>query len=233
MDHTNRAAAVAEKDEVRAEQVRNRAVNTIPRKPGYDLIKRLFDVVFSALAIVMLSPLMIVTALAIVIDDPKGGPVFTQVRVGKGGKEFKFYKFRSMVVNADAMKESLAALNEMDGPVFKIRNDPRVTKVGRIIRKTSVDELLQLWNVLKGDMSIVGPRPPLPKEVAQYTEDQMRRLSVPGGLTCYWQCRGRSNVGFDEWMEMDIQYIADRGIWTDLKIIAKTFGAVIRMAGAQ
>ena len=166
------------------------------------------------------------------LDDPKGSPLFVQTRVGKDGKEFRFYKFRSMVVDAEKQLEDLMDQNEMDGPVFKIKDDPRITRVGKFIRRTSIDELPQLWNVLKGDMSIVGPRPPVPREVAQYTDYQRQRLNVTPGLTCYWQVqRDRNYCSFDEWVEMDIRYIRERSVGTDMKIIFKTFGAVLGMNG--
>ena len=143
------------------------------------------------------------------------------------------YKFRSMCVNAEDKLDDLKKLNEVDGPAFKMENDPRVTRLGRFLRRTSLDELPQLLNVLTGSMSVVGPRPPLPEEVDEYTPYQLQRLCVKGGLTCYWQCSGRSNVGFDEWMDMDIQYIKDRSAMTDVKIIIKTVGAVLECNGAK
>ncbi len=199
---------------------------------GYRFVKRMFDIVASAIALIVLSPLLLVVSLLIVLDDPKGAPIFTQTRVGKDGKEFRFYKFRSMVVDAEERLDELMGQNEMDGPVFKIKDDPRITRMGKFIRKTSIDELPQLWNVLRGDMSIVGPRPPVPREVAQYSDYQRQRLSVTPGLTCYWQVRKDRNLcSFDEWVEMDLQYIRERSIGTDLKIIFKTFGAVLGMNG--
>ncbi len=186
----------------------------------------------SAVVLIVLSPLFLVVSIFIVLDDPKGSPIFVQTRVGKDGKEFRFYKFRSMVVDAEAQLDELLAQNEMDGPVFKIKDDPRITRVGKFIRKTSIDEMPQLWNVLRGDMSIVGPRPPIPREVVQYSDYQRQRLSVTPGLTCYWQVRKDRNMcSFDEWVEMDLQYIQERSIGTDLKIILKTFGAVLGMNG--
>ena len=153
---------------------------------------------------------MLIVAIVIVIDSPGAGPIFAQTRVGRDGKEFKFYKFRSMVPNADAMKDALMDQNEADGPAFKMKNDPRITRVGKFIRKTSIDELPQLFNVLKGEMSIVGPRPPVPREVALYDEYQMQRLLVTPGLTCYWQIQPhRNDLSFEKWLELDIQYIND------------------------
>lgn len=201
------------------------------RRYIYRAIKRISDVVLSALALIVLSPLFLITAIAIKLDSE--GPVFySQLRVGKGGKTFKMYKFRSMCVDAEKQLDKLKDLNEKDGPVFKIANDPRVTKVGRIIRKRSIDELPQLINIIKGDMSIVGPRPPLPNEVEQYTTYQMQRLSVKPGLTCYWQISGRSDISFDEWVELDCKYIRESSVWTDIKIILKTVPAVLFGRGA-
>ena len=205
---------------------------TLKKKPFYEFCKRVMDILCSGLAIVVLSPLMLVVALLVRSD---GGPAFfKQVRVGKDGKLFRIYKFRSMCVNADSpeMLAKLAALNEMDGPAFKIKNDPRITKVGRFIRRTSIDELPQLFNIFRGDMTIVGPRPPLEREVAQYTDYQRQRLLVKQGLTCYWQCSGRNNISFEEWVELDLKYIRERSLWTDIKIIFKTIPAVLSGDGA-
>ncbi len=200
---------------------------------GYEICKRIFDLVLSALALILTSPIFLISAIAIRLED--GGPAFyTQTRLTKGGKEFKMYKFRSMCVNAETMLDSLMEQNEMKGPAFKIKNDPRITKVGRILRKTSVDELPQLLNILKGDMSIIGPRPPLPREVAQYTPYQKHRLDVKTGLACYHECQGRSNANdFDEWVESDLRYIRERSIATDLKIIYWTIRIVLTGKGAM
>lgn len=190
--------------------------------------RRTQDIIFSALALIVLSPLMLLTALVIVIDDPSAGPIFTQERVGRGGRRFKLYKFRSMCPNAEAKLDSLMSQNEMDGPVFKIKNDPRITRVGHFIRKTSIDELPQLWNVFKGDMSIVGPRPPLPREVNQYGAYEWQRLYVTPGLSCYWQIAPhRNELSFEQWLELDIKYIKERSFWVDWKIIFKTIKAVL------
>lgn len=187
----------------------------------YEVIKRLIDIVCSFLGVLVLSPLFII--IAIIIKTTSKGPVFfSQKRVGKNGKEFNMYKFRSMVVNAEELKEKLAAQNEMSGPMFKMKDDPRVTKVGKFIRKTSIDELPQLWNVLKGDMSLVGPRPSLPKEVAQFEDWMYKRLEVKPGLTCYWQVSGRNNIDFEDWMKLDIKYVDERSTWIDIKLIFKT-----------
>lgn len=191
----------------------------------YEAIKRLIDVVCSFMGVLVLSPLFII--IAIIIKTTSKGPVFfSQKRVGKNGKEFNMYKFRSMVVNAEELKEKLEAQNEMSGPMFKIKDDPRVTKVGKFIRKTSIDELPQLWNVLKGDMSLVGPRPSLPKEVAQFDKWMNKRLEVKPGLTCYWQVSGRNNIDFEDWMKLDIKYVDERSTWIDIKLIFKTIGVL-------
>ena len=205
----------------------------LKKKPIYEFLKRAMDIICSGLAIVVLSPILLVLAIAVKSD---GGPAFySQVRLGKDGKKFRIYKFRSMCINADSpeMLAKLAKLNEMDGPAFKIKNDPRITKVGRFIRRTSLDELPQLFNIFRGDMTIVGPRPPLESEVAQYTDYQRQRLLVKQGLTCYWQCSGRNNINFEEWVELDLKYIRERSLWTDIKIIFKTIPAVLRGDGAE
>ncbi len=157
--------------------------------------------------------------------------IFRQRRAGRGGKPFTFYKFRSMFVDAEKRRAELAALNELDGPAFKIRNDPRMTRVGRLMRRWSVDELPQLWNVFKGDFSLVGPRPPTLNEVPSYERWQRRRLSVSGGLTCIWQVSGRNEIAFEDWMRMDMRYIARRGPWTDLRLLAPPSRAVRAAAG--
>lgn len=192
----------------------------------YLLLKRSLDILASLAGLIVLSPLFLIVALAIKIEDPKGSVFFSQQRCGKDNKLFPMYKFRSMVSNAEELLEELKEMNEMDGPVFKIKEDPRITKVGKFIRKTSIDELPQLLNVLKGDMSLVGPRPAIPHEVAEYTEYQMQRLLVKPGLTCIWQVSGRNTIGFDEWVEMDLEYIKTRSFLLDLKLIFKTVGVL-------
>ena len=190
----------------------------------YWIGRRTQDVILSSLALVALSPVMLATAIAIVADDPSAGPIFSQERIGRNGKPFKFYKFRSMCPNAEEKLDDLLDQNEMDGPVFKIKDDPRITRVGKFIRKTSIDELPQLWNILKGDMSIVGPRPALPREVAQYTPYEWQRLYVTPGLSCYWQIAPhRNQLSFEEWMALDVKYVKERSFWVDWKIIFKTF----------
>ena len=187
----------------------------------YEAIKRLIDIICSFMGLLAFSPLFII--IAIIIKFTSKGPVFfSQKRVGKYGREFDMYKFRSMVVNAEELKEKLAAQNEMSGPMFKMKDDPRVTKVGKFIRKTSIDELPQLWNILKGDMSLVGPRPSLPKEVAQFEDWMYKRLEVKPGLTCYWQVSGRNNIDFEDWMKLDVKYVEERNLWIDIKLICKT-----------
>jgi len=199
---------------------------------GYWALRRLQDIVLSVAALLVLWPLMLIVSIAIVIDSPGAGPLFVQTRVGRDGKEFKFYKFRSMCPNAEEKLKELLKQNEMDGPAFKMKDDPRITRVGKFIRKTSIDELPQLWNILKGDMSIVGPRPALPREVAQYNDYMRQRLIVTPGLTCYWQIQPRRNdLTFEEWMELDIKYIQERSFKVDWMIIFKTFGAVLGMNG--
>ena len=192
----------------------------------YSVTKRLIDIVGSLCGIILLSPLFLIVAILIKLEDPKGKVFFAQERNGKYPKTFKMYKFRSMVHNAEELLKDLIDRNEQTGPVFKINDDPRITKVGKFIRKTSIDELPQLFNVLKGDMSLVGPRPPIPHEVEQYNSYQMQRLAVKPGLTCIWQVSGRNNIGFDEWVEMDIEYIKTRNLWLDIKLIFKTVGVL-------
>ena len=205
---------------------------TIYEKPVYLAVKRCFDIVFSLLCIIVFTIPILFVMLLIVIDSPGASPIYTQYRVGKNGRVFKFYKLRSMVPEADQMLDSLLDQNEMEGPAFKISNDPRITRVGRVIRKTCIDELPQLWNILKGDMSFVGPRPPLPREVEQYNDFQRNRLSVVPGLTCYWQIQpNRNSLTFDKWLELDLKYIEERNVKTELMIIFKTVGAVLNMEG--
>ena len=198
----------------------------------YWFVRRTQDVVLSLLGLLLLWPLMLVVAVVIIIDSPGAGPIFAQNRIGRDGKEFKFYKFRSMYPDSESRLSELLQYNEMDGPAFKIKNDPRITRVGKLLRMTSIDELPQLWNVLKGDMSIVGPRPGLPREVAQYDDFARQRLLVQPGLTCYWQIQPfRNRLSFEEWVELDIKYIKERSFATDWKIILATFGAVLGMNG--
>ncbi|WP_455542997.1 sugar transferase [Intestinibacter sp.] len=193
------------------------------KREVYLIIKRLTDIVGSILGLVVLSPVFLIVAILIKLEDKDGAVFFSQYRSGQNNKKFKMYKFRSMVSNAEELLSELQELNEQEGPVFKIKEDPRITKVGKFIRKTSIDELPQLINILKGDMSIVGPRPALPSEVEQYSSYQMQRLLVKPGLTCYWQVQGRNSLGFNEWVELDLKYIQERNLWIDIKLIFKTF----------
>lgn len=193
----------------------------------YLFLKRLIDIVGSGLGILILMPVFLIIGILIKLEDPKGSIFFSQKRNGLNGKEFNMYKFRSMVHNAEDLLESLMSKNEMDGPVFKIKDDPRITKIGKFIRKTSLDELPQLFNVLKGDMSLVGPRPPIPREVIQYNTYQFQRLSVKPGITCYWQISGRNNIDFDEWVELDLKYIKERNLFKDIYIILMTLPVLL------
>ena len=201
-------------------------------KPMQYASKRLLDIVASASALLVLSPLLLAVAAAIKLTS--NGPVlFSQQRIGLHGSLFDLLKFRSMVVDAEALKDKLAALNEQTGPVFKMQNDPRITGIGHFIRKYSIDELPQLINILRGDMTIVGPRPALPKEVAQYKAWQRRRLSVRPGLTCYWQVSGRNSIGFEDWMRLDLRYVDNWNFGVDVQLILQTFPAVFAGRGAS
>jgi lipopolysaccharide/colanic/teichoic acid biosynthesis glycosyltransferase len=188
----------------------------------YLITKRLIDIIGSLCGIIVLSLLFLFIAIFIKIEDPNGKVLFTQKRVGLNGKEFHMYKFRSMVSNAEEKLAELLKYNEISGAMFKMKEDPRITKVGKFIRKTSIDELPQLFNVLKGDMSLVGPRPPLPREVALYSDYDMQRLLVTPGCTGLWQVSGRNSVGFEEMVELDLKYIRQRSVIYDLRIIIKT-----------
>lgn len=193
----------------------------------YLLSKRMMDLIFACIGIFLLIPLFTIVIVIIKLEDRRVPVIFKQVRVGKNGKEFRIYKFRSMIANAEDLKLSLEEKNEASGPVFKMKQDPRVTKFGRFIRKTSIDELPQLINVVKGDMSLVGPRPPLPEEVEKYTSYEKQRLTVTPGLTCYWQVNGRSTIGFEQWVEMDLNYIQERNFLVDIKLIVKTIFVLV------
>ena len=219
--------------EVPSEQPRFDVYTSItPKKRIYLHIKRIQDIVLSALALVILSPLMLLIALAVVIDDPRGGPIFSQIRCGRNGELFRLYKFRTMCVDAEQRLSELLPYNEMAGPVFKIQNDPRITRRGRFLRSTGLDELPQLINILRGNMSIVGPRPPLPREVAEYTPYQRQRLTVTPGLTCFWQVSPRRNsLSFDDWVELDLRYIREQSWLLDWKLTFQTVRAVLRREG--
>lgn len=197
-------------------------VNNKENKLVYNFLKRTIDIIGSLCGLILLSPLLIVVGMLIKLDS-KGPIIFAQKRVGLNGREFKMYKFRSMVVNAEELKDKLKENNEMSGPMFKMKDDPRITKIGKFIRKTSIDELPQLFNVLKGDMSLVGPRPSLPKEVKEFEPWMLKRLEVRPGLTCFWQVMGRNSIDFEDWMKLDIRYVNERSLWLDIKLIFKTF----------
>lgn len=197
----------------------------------YPIAKRVLDIVVATGALLVCAPLMALVSLLIKLTCP-GPVIFVQERAGRNGRRFGMYKFRSMTTEAEAARASMAAQNEIPGPVFKIRNDPRITPLGRFLRKASIDELPQLVNVLKGEMSLVGPRPPTPEEVEQYEPWQRRRLEAKPGLTCIWQVSGRSHVPFDRWVQMDIEYIENQSFWLDIKLLLLTIPAVITGRGA-
>ena len=201
-------------------------------KPFYSFIKRTFDIIFSFVFLIVLFIPFLIIALIIFIDDPKGSPFYVSERIGRRGKPFKMFKFRSMIIGAEDMLDSMMKDNEKDGPAFKMHDDPRVTKIGHFIRKTSIDELPQLLNALLGDMSVVGPRPPIMKEVVQYSREDLKRLLVKPGLTCIWQTRKkRDDVPFREWVAMDVEYIQKRSVWMDLTLIFKTAFVMISKEG--
>ncbi|WP_353949385.1 sugar transferase [Sporolactobacillus sp. Y61] len=193
----------------------------------YLFFKRVMDIFGALIGLILLSPVFLIVALAIKLEDPKGRIIFKQIRVGKNGKTFYIYKFRSMVTNAEQLLVKLLEKNDTNGAMFKMKNDPRVTRIGRFIRRTSIDELPQLVNVLRGDMSLVGPRPPLPREVIDYSEYDKQRLIVRPGCTGLWQVSGRSDLGFKDMVQLDLTYIQNRSIWTDIKIIFKTLGVMV------
>lgn len=198
----------------------------------YWVLRRAQDIVFSLLALILLAPLALLISLAIVLDSPGDGAIFRQRRVGRNGKLFWLYKFRTMCPDAEEQLNELLSQNQMDGPVFKIKGDPRITRVGRFLRKTSLDELPQLLNVLRGDTSIVGPRPALPREVELYSDYQRQRLYVTPGLSCYWQIAPhRNEMSFDEWVALDLKYIQERSFWVDWKIIFLTVRAMLMKYG--
>lgn len=206
-------------------------IPAIPAPRAYLLTKRVIDVVGASLGLLLTLPLIIVTAIAIRLESA-GPAFFSHTRLGAGGRPFRFYKFRSMCEEATVMQAALQGMNEVTGPVFKIRRDPRVTTIGRAIRKLSIDELPQLWHVVTGHMSLVGPRPPVPEEVARYEPWMLARLSAKPGLTCIWQVTGRSDIPFEDWVKLDIEYAHKRSLWLDLKILAMTIPAVITGRGA-
>lgn len=193
----------------------------------YTKVKRLIDILGSVIGILLASPIFIVVAVLIKLEDPKGPVFFHQIRIGKDGVPFRMHKFRSMVTNAEKLLDGLLDQNEVSGHMFKLKKDPRVTRIGQVIRKFSIDELPQLWNVLKGDMSLVGPRPALPREVMNYSAYHRLRLKVIPGCTGLWQVSGRSNLNFEQMVELDLKYISKRSLWLDLLIILKTFRVLL------
>lgn len=198
----------------------------------YIFLKRLIDVIASIAGLIILSPLFLVVALCIKIDDPRGPIFYSQIRVGKSGRKFRMFKFRSMVTNADQLLKELEEKNEIDGAMFKLKSDPRITKVGRIIRKYSLDELPQLVNVVTGSMSLVGPRPPLVHEVEKYSDYDKQRLLVKPGCTGLWQVGGRNDVDFDEMVKLDLNYITHRSTFLDIKIMFETVWVMVKPNGA-
>ncbi len=238
MNPPNQLSSVAERPaaaltpEYAPIDLRVRRLTEAPRTGFYERCgKRVLDVVGALVCLLLSLPVLCVAALAIKLDS-RGSVLFKSERCGLRGRRFTFYKLRTMHDGAHAARHQLMHLNEMDGPVFKLAKDPRITRVGRFLRRSSLDELPQLWNVLRGDMSLVGPRPPIPEEVAQYTGAELQRLAVKPGLTCLWQISGRSTLGFDEWMRLDIEYIERRSAWLDLKILVWTVPAVLSCRGA-
>lgn len=188
----------------------------------YNFTKRVIDFIGALCGLILLSPILVIVGILIKMES-KGPIFFSQKRIGLNGNEFNMYKLRSMVVNAEELKEKLLAQNEMSGPMFKMKDDPRITKIGKFIRKTSIDEIPQLINVLRGEMSLVGPRPSLPDEVKKFEDWMLTRLEVKPGLTCYWQVSGRNNIDFEDWMLLDIKYVNERSLWVDIKLVFKTF----------
>ncbi|GAE03130.1 glycosyltransferase [Clostridium botulinum B str. Osaka05] len=207
------------------EEVQTEYKNEYSKTIMYFVIKKIIDLLGSIIGLILLSPILIITAIAIKLDS-KGPVFFIQERVGKNEQSFNMYKFRSMVIDAEEKLYKLKDKNEMSGPMFKMKDDPRITKIGRFIRKTSIDELPQLFNVVKGEMSLVGPRPNLPREVIKFTDYQKNKFLAKPGLTCYWQVMGRNNIDFEDWIELDIKYIRKRNTWEDIKLIFKTVGVL-------
>ncbi|WP_160674461.1 sugar transferase [Clostridium sp. C8-1-8] len=212
---TSEASEAASYEEIFTETTKDKS------RTLYLILKRVIDLLGAIFGLIITSPILIVVSLFIKFES-KGPILFKQKRVGQDGREFEMYKFRSMVTNAEELKEKLKEKNEMSGPMFKMKDDPRITKVGRFIRRTSIDELPQLLNIFKGEMSLVGPRPSLPKEVKYFEGWMLERLVVKPGLTCYWQVSGRNNIDFEDWMRLDIKYVRERNLWIDIKLIFKT-----------
>jgi len=216
------------------EATENRLKEIVENKSfkSYWIKKRLFDIVVSSFLLILVIIPILLVAIAIFIDDPHGSPFFKQIRIGRHGEEFYMYKFRTMYVDAEKRKAELMEQNEMDGPVFKMKDDPRITRLGKYLRKLSIDELPQFFNVFMGHMSLVGPRPPLPNEVEQYADYHKLRLIVTPGITCDWQIAdNRNDIPFDEWVEMDLKYIENRTAWGDFKIIFRTPFAMLKATG--
>lgn len=233
MKELDGSIALGKKTESVLEDSGHEPLHGVEKRYGYRFFKRTFDIAFSAAILLLVSWLMLIVAVAIKLDDSKGPVFFKQDRVGKDGKLFSILKFRSMCADAEERLAELQELNEKDGPVFKIADDPRITRVGKFIRKTSIDELPQFANVLMGQMSVVGPRPALPNEVEKYNDYQRQRLLVKPGITCYWQTRrNRDTIGFDEWVDLDLLYIRKCGIWTDFKLVIQTIGVVLTAQGS-
>lgn len=221
-----------DKEAMRENDDKEKNVISVNNNMSYEIIKRMIDIIGASIGIVFLSLIFLIVSIAIKIEDPKGPIFFSQLRVGKNGEKFKMYKFRSMVTDAEEKLEQLLQYNETTGAMFKMKHDPRVTKIGRFVRKTSIDELPQLLNVLKGDMSLVGPRPPLPREVDLYTKYDKQRLLVTPGCTGLWQISGRSNIGFKQMVELDLFYIEHKSLLLDMKIILKTCFLFLGSKGA-
>ena len=222
----------AERSRRLKEELGSEPITGIENRVAYRFIKRAFDIVFSAAVLVVFCWLFAIIAILIKVDDPKGPVFFRQERVGKDGKTFQMFKFRSMCVDAEEHLAELKELNEKTGPVFKIAEDPRITRVGKWLRKLSLDELPQFVNVLHSDMSIVGPRPALPSEVENYSDYQRQRLLVKPGITCYWQTRrNRDTITFNEWVDLDLLYIKKCSAWSDVKLIIQTVGVVLTAQG--
>ncbi|MBC1399886.1 sugar transferase [Listeria fleischmannii] len=203
------------------------AVIEINQSKWYAAMKRVSGSLLSILGLIILSPLLLIVCIAIKLEDPKGPILFKQVRVGKDERQFEIYKFRTMRADAEEMLEELLKYNEIEGAMFKMKDDPRITKIGKFLRKTSIDELPQLWNVVKGDMALVGPRPPLPREVAEYSAHDKKRLTVTPGCTGLWQVSGRNDLDFHQMVELDLQYIREASLLFDFKIMVKTVGAML------
>ncbi len=204
----------------------------VPKNKVYQYLKKIMDIFGASIGLIILSPIFIIIAIFIKLEDPKGAVFFKQLRVGKNGNKFYMYKFRSMVSNAEELLQMLLVQNEASGAMFKMKEDPRVTRIGKFIRKTSIDELPQLFNVLKGNMSLVGPRPPLPREVEQYTAYDKQRLLVNPGCTGLWQVSGRSNLTFQQMVDLDLQYIQSASVHLDIKIILKTVKVMLKSENA-